>query len=300
MRVTIAICTWNRCELLKEALHRMAQLRIPADTEWELVVVNNHCTDATDEVIASFAGTLPIRRVYEAEPGLSNARNAAVREASGRYILWTDDDTLVDREWIAAYVDAFRRSPDAAVFGGPVAPRFMAPPPAWLESGWPLVADAFAARDLGPVPVAFDGAGNMPYGANYAVRLDEQRRFAYDPRLGVRAGRIMLGEETRVVKELLAAGFRGWWVPDARVEHRIPARRMTTRYLRRYYVGVGRTSALVGPAEDGPTILGRPRWAWKRAALSELKYRGGRWIARPDTWLRHLIGASKAWGYLLR
>jgi hypothetical protein len=109
----------------------------------------------------------------------------------------------------------------------------------------------------------------------------------------------MLGEETRVVKELLAAGLSGWWVPDARVEHRIPATRMTTRFLRRYYVGAGRTSALVGPAEDGPMILGRPRWAWKRAVLGELKYRGLRWITPPDTWLRHLIGASKAWGHLL-
>jgi len=299
MRVTVAVCTWNRCELLREALGRMARLRIPAGTTWELLVVNNRCTDATDDVIASCAGAVPVRRVYEAEPGLSNARNAAVREALGAYVLWTDDDTLVDPEWLAAYVDAFRRWPDAAVFGGPVTPRFMAPPPAWLERGWPIIADAFAARDLGPVPLAFDGADNMPYGANYAVRLDEQRRHPYDPRLGVKAGRIVLGEETRVVKALLASGLPGWWVPDARVEHRIPATRMTTRFLRRYYVGAGRTSSRVGPAEDGPTILGRPRWVWKRAVLSEVKYRWGRWWSPPDAYLRHFIAASKAWGRLL-
>jgi len=299
MRVTVAVCTWNRCALLKEALARMAGLRIPTATEWELLVVNNRSTDATDEVIGSFAGTLPIRRVYEAEPGLSNARNAAVREASGAYVLWTDDDTLVDPDWLAAYVEAFQRWPDAAVFGGPVAPVFLAPPPAWLRSGWPLVADAFAARDLGSVPIAFDGERNMPFGANYAVRLDEQRRRRYDPRLGVKAGQIVVGEETRLAKELLAAGARGFWVPGARVEHRIPPARMTTAYLRRYYVGVGRTSARVGPAEDGPTILGRPRWAWKRAVLGEVRYRWGRWLAPPEAWLPHLIGASKAWGRLL-
>lgn len=299
MRVTVAICTWNRCQVLKLALEEMTRLLVPAGTEWELLVVNNRCVDATDSVITSFSVALPVRRVYEPEPGLSHARNAAVREATGEYILWTDDDTLVDPGWLAAYVEAFQRWPGAAAFGGPVVPLFLARPPKWLERGWPLIADAYAARALGPLPLPFDGAGNMPYGANFAVRMNEQRRFLYDPRLGVRAGRTIPGEETKVLKDLLAAGFEGWWVPDAGVRHCIPPERMTTRYLRRYYLGLGRLRALLEPPEPGPTILGRPRWAWKRALVCEAKYLLGRRLSPPDVWLGNLSRASKAWGYLL-
>jgi glycosyltransferase involved in cell wall biosynthesis len=300
MRATVAICTWNRCAVLRQSLERLKELRIPQAVEWELLVVNNNCTDATDAVVASFAGRLPLRCVHEPEPGLSNARNTAVREATGDYILWTDDDTLVDPGWLEAYVDAFRTSPEAGIFGGPVEPWFLATPPAWLVKGWPLVSAAFAERDLGPRPLRFDGHRLMPFGANYVVRLDVQRRQLYDPRLGLRAERIVVGEETKVLKELMAAGATGWWVPGARVRHRIPPERMTTRYLRRYHCGVGRSWAATEPPANGPTFLGRPRWAWKRALLGEMKYLYSRSVHPPTVWLADLIRASMAWGYILR
>src|SRR5213593_3681732 len=119
MDLTVAICTWNRWRLLHQALEQMTKLVIPHDVEWELLVVNNNCTDATDRVIEEFASRLPLRRLFEPKPGLSNARNAAVREARGEYILWTDDDTQVDEHWVATYVRAFQQWPNAAFFGGP-------------------------------------------------------------------------------------------------------------------------------------------------------------------------------------
>src|SRR5436190_17625355 len=48
------------------------------DVAWELFVVNNGCTDHTDQVIAAFAGRLPVRREFEDERGLSRARNRVV------------------------------------------------------------------------------------------------------------------------------------------------------------------------------------------------------------------------------
>src|SRR2546427_11619724 len=157
MLITIAICTWNRCALLHQALEQMTRLQIPPGIEWELLVVNNNCTDATDEVIAAYSTTLPIQRVVEPNPGLSNARNAAVREARGKYILWTDGDVLVDKNWVVSYVAAFERWPEAAFFGGVVRPWFVVPPPAWLRRAWPRVAIAYATRDLGANPFRLDG-----------------------------------------------------------------------------------------------------------------------------------------------
>ena len=78
MIVTVAICTWNRAKLLDRTLTQMHQLRIPADVEWELLIVNNNCTDETDPIIARHETALPIRRLFEPNPGLSNARNCAV------------------------------------------------------------------------------------------------------------------------------------------------------------------------------------------------------------------------------
>ena len=51
MFVTVAICTWNRAALLNQCLQQMTQLKIPDGVQWELVVVNNNCTDTTDSVL---------------------------------------------------------------------------------------------------------------------------------------------------------------------------------------------------------------------------------------------------------
>src|SRR5437899_2703201 len=103
MRVTVVICTWNRARLLDRTLTAMRRLRIPEATQWELLVVNNNCTDDTDEVIEKHLTHLPIRRLVEPEQGHSNARNRALTVATGDLILWTDDDVEVDPEWLLAY-----------------------------------------------------------------------------------------------------------------------------------------------------------------------------------------------------
>ena len=74
----------------------MRKLQIPDGVDWELLVVNNNCTDKTDEVIARHSEVLPLRRLLELKPGLSNARNCAVEAAQGQLLIWTDDDVLVD------------------------------------------------------------------------------------------------------------------------------------------------------------------------------------------------------------
>src|SRR5215213_3679943 len=95
MRFTVAICTWNRAALLPEVLGRLARARPPAGG-WELLVVNNNSTDDTERVLDAFAGRLPLRRAFEQRQGLSHARNTAVKEATGEYLVWTDDDALVE------------------------------------------------------------------------------------------------------------------------------------------------------------------------------------------------------------
>src|ERR1035437_6631543 len=102
--VTIVICTWNRCELLQQTLGRMTEMVLPPHLNWEILVVDNNCTDNTSSVLATFADRLPLRVVHELQPGLTHARNRALRESSADLLLWTDDDVLVDHSWLEAFV----------------------------------------------------------------------------------------------------------------------------------------------------------------------------------------------------
>lgn len=283
--------------LLKQTLEQAVRLKIPAGVEWELLIIDNNSTDATHGVLASFTSRLPLRRDFEPRPGLSNARNRAVREAHGDYILWTDDDVLVDENWLAEYCDAFRKWPDASVFGGMVEPCFEGTPPPWLPRVFSQVASAYATRDLGAesIPLTHE---KIPYGANYAVRTADQVRYTYDPCLGVRPDSNMGGEETTVVRAMLTDGLKGWWVPGARVRHFIPRTRQTTRYLRRYFYGYGQYCGRHVIGSGGVLLFGRPRWMWRQAIESELKYHLRRFVSRPELWIEHLVAASEAWGQM--
>jgi len=295
--VTIAICTRNRARALERTLRSLATLSIPPSLEWEVLVVDNGSGDDTGSILASLSNALPLRFIIEPRAGLSHARNRAIAESRGDYIVWIDDDVLVDAQWLRAYHDAFRARPEIAFFGGPIVPTFEGSPPAWLRLALPRVDNAYAARDLGAAPVALT-RDTLPFGANFAVRSDVQRRYPFDPALGRRGTALSAGEEWAVLEAMLAGGESGQWVPGARVEHVISAERQSVRYLRRYYVENGMSLALTRRAPGERVLFGRPRWAWREALLQELAYRVRRAYAPADVWSVHLRRASLAWGLL--
>jgi glucosyl-dolichyl phosphate glucuronosyltransferase len=297
MRVDVAICTWNRSAMLAQTLERLCELQIPPNVEWQLIVVDNNSTDATPGVLKQFVGRLPIQSVFEPNPGQANARNRAIAETAAEYLIWTDDDVLVDRDWVAAYARMFARHPEAAFFGGPIEPWFEGEPPRWLRDHWQEIANVFAVRQLGETTFAFDEQ-RVPYGANFAVKVAVQRSYLYDPTLGLRPGSEVRGEETQNLRRLLEAGFSGWWVPDARVQHFVPQQRQSLAYLRRFFIGQGEVQSRSFGRADVPRFLGRPRWLLRRALAAETQYRWSRMTAPPDVWLRHLIEAATAWGHL--
>jgi glycosyltransferase involved in cell wall biosynthesis len=298
MFVSIAICTLNRAESLRRTLDSLLAMHVPDDLAWEIVVINNGCSDHTDEVIASFAGRLPIRREVESHRGLSRARNRAIESARGEYILWTDDDVVVDPEWLAAYAAAFRRWPTAAIFGGPIVPKFETPIVEWVGPCKDLLRSPYAARDLGPAPILLSKKeGRIPFGANFAIRAAEQSRFRYDINLGLAPGRERLSEDTVVVERILAAGGIGYWVPDARVDHWIGHGRQTTGYVIRYFAALGETSEILRTsALVGPRWLGVPRWMWRQVVEHWIRYRVHRLFSPPPVWMMHLQNYGRAKG----
>ena len=264
-----------------------------AEIDWELVVVNNNCTDHTDAVIAGFANLLPIRREFEREPGQSNARNRAIEVATGDYILWTDDDVIVDPGWLAAYANAFRSRPEAAVFGGPIRPKYESPAVKWIIDSERLLGGPYCIRDLGDAATPLSVAGNrLPLGANFAIRTVEQRAFRYDPELGLTPLRQRRGDEHDVIERILQAGAIGYPVPGAIVEHCIGRERQTIDYLRRYYAGAGEQDAFVerykGHGQRGPFWFGVPRWLWFGLVEGWLLYHLHRPLSPGPVWVRHL------------
>jgi glycosyltransferase involved in cell wall biosynthesis len=283
--ISVAICTWNRAKLLDQTLAEMRRLSIPAELRWELLVVNNNCSDATDQVIAKYAQQLPIRRLFEPHPGLSHARNCAVRAAAGALILWTDDDVLVDSNWIAEYVNAARSRPDAVYFGGTIEPLFPVEPPKWIRRNLHQLEGPYAVRQLGKEMRDFR-PNEFPFGANMAFRTDVLKEYPFNVDLGPIKNEIMIRcDETDVIKRLIKQGYNGIWVGSARVQHYILPERLNVQYVWEHSQAAGRAEMRLSEVKEWRLLLGVPRWILRQYWQARLKCLSLA-LSRGTAWLR--------------
>jgi GT2 family glycosyltransferase len=300
--LTVAIPTHNRAAILRRTLEALTRIEIPSQHEWQLLVVQNNCSDGTAAVLDEFGLRLPLRVLSEARVGINFARNAAVDAAveagRGEFIIFTDDDVIPVPQWLSAYASAFASFPDIDIFGGPIEPSFIESPPSWLRDSMSDVASAYGRLECG-------GRGEVlsatfyPFGANMAFRLRVLKDSQFDPRLGPRGRSRINGSETELILKLLASGHPGRWVEGARIAHCIQEKQMTTEFLRWYFTGQGASMATDSP--PGTTMLwGRPRWLWREAVTAEMRFRLGRIFGRSTTWVRDLKRASIARGRLTR
>lgn len=300
MLVTVAICTWNRAQLLDSTLTRLHELRIPAGVDWELLIVNNNCTDDTDEVIARHAPHLPVRRLFEPNRGIAHARNKAAGEAKGELLLWTDDDVLVDPDWLSEYAKAANDWPDAAFFGGTIDPWFVTPMPRWLRNNYNQLSMVFPTKQLGsgifPLP-----EGERLLCANMALRTSLFQHYSYDTRMDRRLPEFKeysaACEDHELIDRLRRDGYQGMWIGPARVLHYVAPDRLTKTFARVWWREQAKLYAIRFPTAPCPLLWGAPRWMllkyWKARTrnLCFSLFQGSRWADSflEAAWLEGLI-----------
>ena len=237
--MTVIICTRNRADSLRETLASIGRCAVPPDIAAELLVLDNGSTDHTAQVVREAALTnLPVRRVEEPAPGLSRARNAALRATSADMVLFTDDDVRVPVDWIEAMCRPMLAAAADAVLGGVRFPAHYEPllsrEPFRSKRGW------FASNDSGG---DLSGSKNM-VGANMAFnRRVIETLGGFDPELG--AGALGFYEESIFTWRLVEAGLRLVPVPDISVEHHFDLSRLTRRTLLGLAERMGRSEAYV-------------------------------------------------------
>jgi len=253
MLITAAVCTWNRAELLKQCLEQLTKIVIPLNINWELLVVNNNCTDATDQVIASLADRLPIRRLFESKQGISNARNRVLSQAKGDYILFIDDDVLIKEDLLVAYLKVIETNiPNIAFMGGPIDVYFPQAPDAALVSAIPTVGDGFCGRSVMQDKVIESAADYMPNGANFVLCSKLVKGVTFNTNLGPVGRQRICGEELNYFRDLLKKGLKGYWTASACVRHYVPPSRFSLAYLTEHLFGLGRTAVRLNgiPSQD--------------------------------------------------
>ena len=252
MKVTVILCTYNRSASLAKALESLAAMKVPAEVDWRVLVVDNNSKDDTRQVVESFCRREPGHFAYLFEPkqGKSNALNSGIAQAEGEILAFTDDDLTVEPDWLDQLTKPFS-DPQWAGTGGRVLLEQSFHPPAWLGlSGPSSIGGILAYFDPGNEPRAFDVP---PVGANMAYRREMFSKYGgFRTDLGPCPGRAVRYEDTEFGSRLLKGGDRIRYVPTAVVRHEVRPERVRQEYFLNYFYGYGR--AVIREREKSPAV----------------------------------------------
>lgn len=238
MDVSIILASYNGAGTLPRALAALAEVAAPPGG-MEIILVDNNSSDNTHDLMQAFARDHGAVVLQEAKQGKAHALNAGLGVAAGQLVVFTDDDTIADPDWILAYVQAAKATSDISVYAGQIRPEWTSIPPDWLR------VLAGEGRSCACTPEAL-GAGPVPAsqakGPNIMVRGDLARslRFGVDTQNYGEGQRARGNEDTDFI--LRAAAISGGtiqYVPAAKVRHIIRPNEMTLRGVFDRYVRIG-------------------------------------------------------------
>jgi glucosyl-dolichyl phosphate glucuronosyltransferase len=296
--VSVAISTYNRCELLPTALEGVLAQET-GGVRYEVIVVDNNSTDNTRQVVESYVARCQanLRYVFEGKQGISHGRNAGLSNARAPIIAYTDDDVHVAPDWVAAVKRAFDEHPEVDYVGGKVLAKWESEPPSWLtrEHWSPL-----ALLDYGDAPFHVSLENQVCLiTANAAFRCDMVRRAGMFSPSFQHAGVCSVDDHEFQVR-LWRMGGKGLYDPRLTVIAGVQSERMTKRYHRKWHAGHGRQLAKMCLEEVERSARGQlfdvPAHLYKQAAMDvvawlEHSLRGNDSEAfRRETQLRSFLG----------
>lgn len=236
LSIDVVICTYNNAAMLDQALTAMAQQQVASNVEWQVLVVDNNCTDETPAVVDRHlqTGEIPgLRVVQEPQQGLNYARLRGIRETIGDWVAFIDDDCLLASDWVEQVAKFALAYPACGAFGSRVILDWQVPPPAYvLKFGY-----AFAQQEHGtePKPVScLVGTGIV---ISRSALLDIgwiHQQFMRD-----RVGKKLISGGDVELALRLAAKYKLWYAPACQLKHIIPSRRTTRQYLLKINYGLG-------------------------------------------------------------
>lgn len=116
MKVSVVIPSHNRSAALKLTLERFARQRF--DGQWEVIVVNNNSTDDTNDVVRAQQMPVSLKLVERTTPGaVAHSRNAGAHAASGDYLIFVDNDILVEPDFVQSHVQLLDANPGCWILG---------------------------------------------------------------------------------------------------------------------------------------------------------------------------------------
>lgn len=239
--LSVLICTYNREKYIGPLLESIAANGL-AKEQYEIVLVDNNCTDNTRGVCEDFAKAhkdVTFHYFVETEQGLSAARNKAIKEARGDVLVYIDDDALVDSWYLTTIYDYMSAHPEISAVGGPIIPLYETAEPKWMTRFTKELLCGYLY--FGDKERTFPGE-RYPGGGNAAYRAEVfQKVGLFNTALGRKGNNLMGAEEKDIFDKMKSQGMRFMYLPKMILHHIIPQKKLEADYFDRLTFQIGQS-----------------------------------------------------------
>ncbi len=113
--LSVIVATHNRLEVLRRKLEHLHNQDLPLE-HFEVLVVADGCSDGSEAFLADFRPKYAFAWFHTNGWGAARARNLAIEQARGRFVLLSDDDVFPEPDVFRLHLEAQHRQ--AAVYVG--------------------------------------------------------------------------------------------------------------------------------------------------------------------------------------
>lgn len=252
--ISIIICCYNSAQVVPKTLEHIAKQKIPADTSWEVVLVNNNSSDDTEEVAMQIweqnGRPTRLKIVREPEPGLSHAREKGMEEASFELILWCDDDNWLCDSYVANAIETMNANSGIGALGGWCEAAFEKKKPDWFDSYSRFFAVSKQGKRSGDIT---DKKGCV-YGAGMVLRKSHWKQLkeaGFKHLLKDRKGEsLSSGGDTEYCYALRLLGYKIWYDDRLFFKHLMTTGRLSLDYVSRIRKAMAYSNFILWPYLD--------------------------------------------------
>jgi glucosyl-dolichyl phosphate glucuronosyltransferase len=235
--ISAIISTYNRAHFLAGLFDSVLKQTI-ASNRYEIVIVNNNCTDDTEEICRKFIDLHPkisVNYCIETKQGLSFGRNRGIVESTCDIVTFLDDDAIIAPDFFETTLAFFENHPEVNAIGGKILLKYMDKKPDWYN---PFLASLLGYFNPGDTEKVF--TKGFFRGSNMSFRKEIFTRYdGFNTSLG-RVGKNLAGsEEKELFFRFKSKGEVMWYVPSTVVYHLVPIERTYPEFVKRQAIGTG-------------------------------------------------------------
>lgn len=249
--ISVVICCYNSAWVIRRTLEALIKQQFKVPVPYEIVLVDNRCTDSTVEVAEDTmkGSEIDFHIVREDNPGLANARRKGINEAKYEYVLYCDDDNLLCPNYVSSVVELLDNMPEVGAVGGKGIAEFEAEPADIVKKNLECYAVGSQLEHK-----------DWLFGAGIALRTNLVRDIYNNQHcflMGRTEQKLLSGDDTELVLSIQLRGYKIYASDDFFFTHVLKASRLSESYFNKMFEGL---------------LIPQPVFAVMRAAIHDIKF----------------------------